>query len=110
MRNKHETQITAADLRSGEDISLSLDSELSARSGAATHIYGVVTTTRPKAVRIELVAAQGGIWRVWIPRRALTHLVRDNLGVRGALAAWWQPDDEQARAIDACRETGTLTA
>lgn len=104
-----DNKIKARDIVQGDHLSI-LTGALAAPSAVATqHVFGTVTATTPKALRVHLDAERGPPRGLWLPRRALTHLVRDRHGIRSKLGSWWQPNQFQARTLDACRHVAVLT-
>jgi len=104
------TPMKAAELAAGDELSILIGTATAPNAVAVEHVFGRIMATTPKALRLQLAASRGGTRWLWLPRRALTHLARDGAGVSCKLARWWQPDGSQARAIDACRDVGILTA
>lgn len=95
--------IKASAIALGETVSI----RLKTGSGEPeAFLMGDIVASTPKAVRMQLIPHNGPGRRVWLPRRALTHLVRDRNGVQSAMARWWAPNEAQAPIIDACRHTG----
>ncbi len=93
--------IKAADLASGDAVAIFLGGSATA---ADVRLVGRILDARPKAIRVQLEAARGAPRSLWLPRRALTHLVRDRQTVQSTMARWWRPDERQAGIVDACSE------
>ncbi len=91
----------AADaLSTGDRLSIYVPSLSHGRPGE--QLVGQVAHATPRAVRVQLEAARGGTRPVWLPRRALVHLVRRGEAVRADLASWFRPDPDQARVLAEC--------
>lgn len=101
--------IKAAELVSGDALSIFIGAATAPNAVAVEHLFGTIMDARPKAIRLQLDAARGAPRSLWLPRRALTHLVRDQHGVRSTMARWWRPDERQARVVDTCRHIGMVS-
>jgi hypothetical protein len=110
MRTSPGEPIKAAELASGDSVSIFIGAAMAPNAVAVEHLFGTIMDARPKAIRLQLEATRGAARSLWLPRRALTHLVRDQHGVRSTMARWWKPDDRQARVVNSCRHVGTITA
>jgi len=97
-----EGHIKAADVVSGDTVSILLTSFSVHNNAADEQLLGTVMDTTPKALRVQFEAVRGATRSMWLPRRALTHTMRDRTGVQSKLARWWRPDDRQAVVLDRC--------
>lgn len=110
MHNEFSQSIKASELASGDSLAILIGSATAPNAVAVEHLFGTIVDTTPKAIRVQLEAVRGATRSLWLPRRALTHLVRDRQGIRSKMARWWSADDRQAGILNACRHVDVLTA
>jgi|GEM_PF-4752705 len=104
MNDSSEQVVKASDVARGDRLRLSLYVPRDDRTGEDFKFQAKVVEETPKAVRVQLEAARGSSRGLWLPRRALTHLVRGRHGVRARLARWWTPNEHQVGTLAACRQ------
>lgn len=101
--------LKASELASGDTLAILIGTATAPNAVAVEHLFGTIMDTTPQAVRVQLEAVRGATRSLWLPRRALTHLVRDRQGVRSKMARWWKADDRQERILSGCRHVGTVS-